>query len=150
MPALKSALVKLKPRSLSAESGDVRDRGGGGPVDLAFRARRCIAGAGTASVAGQIAAWLWFTVYFANFAEAIAEGRGKARADTLRATQTETPAKRLASLAAVETETVSSRDAQRRAISYWSRPATSSRPTARWSRASPRSTNPRSPASPRR
>ena len=36
---------------------------------------------------GQIAAWLWFTVLFANFAEAMAEGRGKARADTLRATQ---------------------------------------------------------------
>ena len=34
---------------------------------------------------GQIAAWLWFTVLFANFAEAIAEGRGRAQADTLRA-----------------------------------------------------------------
>ena len=33
---------------------------------------------------GQIAAWLWFTVLFANFAEAMAEGRGKAQADTLR------------------------------------------------------------------
>ena len=47
------------------------------------------------AVVGQIAAWLWFTVYFANFAEAMAEGRGKARADALRATQAETPAKRL-------------------------------------------------------
>lgn len=45
--------------------------------------------------AGQIAAWLWFTVLFANFAEAVAEGRGKAQADTLRRTQTETMAKRL-------------------------------------------------------
>jgi K+-transporting ATPase ATPase B chain len=33
---------------------------------------------------GQIALWLWFTVLFANFAEAMAEGRGKAQADTLR------------------------------------------------------------------
>ncbi|MCF3933711.1 potassium-transporting ATPase subunit KdpB [Acuticoccus sp. M5D2P5] len=44
----------------------------------------------------QIAAWLWATVLFANFAEAMAEGRGKARADSLRATQAETMAKRLA------------------------------------------------------
>jgi K+-transporting ATPase ATPase B chain len=43
----------------------------------------------------QIAAWLWFTVLFGNFAEAIAEGRGKARADSLRATQQETSVKRL-------------------------------------------------------
>lgn len=44
-------------------------------------------GAG-AGVMAQIAAWLWFTVLFANFAEALAEGRGKARADALRSTQT--------------------------------------------------------------
>ncbi|MBE3560325.1 MAG: potassium-transporting ATPase subunit KdpB [Ktedonobacteraceae bacterium] len=40
--------------------------------------------------------WLWFTVLFANFAEAMAEGRGKAQADTLRRTRTTTMAKRLA------------------------------------------------------
>jgi K+-transporting ATPase ATPase B chain len=50
----------------------------------------------SAAVIGQIAVWLWFTVYFANFAEAMAEGRGKARADALRAAQAETPAKRMA------------------------------------------------------
>src|SRR5438067_163430 len=43
----------------------------------------------------QIILWLWFTVLFANFAEAMAEGRGKAQADTLRKTKTETVAKRL-------------------------------------------------------
>jgi len=43
----------------------------------------------------QITIWLWFTVLFANFAEAMAEGRGKAQADTLRKTKTETMAKRL-------------------------------------------------------
>src|SRR5579872_6632226 len=48
-----------------------------------------------AAFSGQIAAWLWFTVLFANFAEAVAEGRGKAQADTLRRTRTETMAKRL-------------------------------------------------------
>src|SRR5208283_5647546 len=40
----------------------------------------------------QIALWLWFTVLFANFAEAMAEGRGKAQADNLRRTRTETQA----------------------------------------------------------
>jgi K+-transporting ATPase ATPase B chain len=42
-----------------------------------------------------IVGWLWFTVIFANLAEAVAEGRGKAQADTLRATTTETSARRL-------------------------------------------------------
>ncbi|HEV7642734.1 MAG TPA: potassium-transporting ATPase subunit KdpB [Pyrinomonadaceae bacterium] len=41
----------------------------------------------------QITLWLWFTVLFANFAEAMAEGRGKAQADTLRKARTETTAK---------------------------------------------------------
>ena len=45
----------------------------------------------------QIVVWLWFTVLFANFAEAVAEGRGKAQADTLRKTRTETRAKRILS-----------------------------------------------------
>jgi K+-transporting ATPase ATPase B chain len=43
--------------------------------------------------AGLVATWLWFTVLFANFAEAVAEGRGKAQADTLRAARTETLAR---------------------------------------------------------
>ena len=42
----------------------------------------------------QITAWLWLTVLFANFAEAMAEGRGKAQADTLRRAKTETVANR--------------------------------------------------------
>src|SRR6476659_8813271 len=45
--------------------------------------------------AAQITIWLWFTVLFANFAEGMAEGRGKAQADTLRKTKTETMAHRL-------------------------------------------------------
>ena len=45
----------------------------------------------------QIVVWLWFTVIFANFAEAVAEGRGKAQAEALRKTRTETVAKRLRS-----------------------------------------------------
>ena len=41
-------------------------------------------GPGGISFTGQVALWLWFTVLFANFAEAMAEGRGKAQADELR------------------------------------------------------------------
>jgi K+-transporting ATPase ATPase B chain len=44
-----------------------------------------------------VAVWLWFTVLFANFAEAMAEGRGKAQADTLRRSRRDTPAKKLTS-----------------------------------------------------
>jgi potassium-transporting ATPase ATP-binding subunit len=43
----------------------------------------------------QITLWLWFTVLFANFAEAVAEGRGKAQADSLRKSRTQTKARRL-------------------------------------------------------
>src|ERR1035437_1801285 len=43
----------------------------------------------------QIAIWLWFTVLFANFAEAIAEGRGKAQADSLRKNRTQTIARKM-------------------------------------------------------
>jgi len=65
-----------------------------------FFLRDLISGAGTvvgtnALFSGQITVWLWFTVLFANFAEAVAEGRGKAQADALRRTRTETKAKRL-------------------------------------------------------
>ncbi|HEX7330531.1 MAG TPA: potassium-transporting ATPase subunit KdpB [Pyrinomonadaceae bacterium] len=50
----------------------------------------------------QITLWLWFTVLFANFAEAMAEGRGKAQADNLRKSRTETIAHRVRSGAATE------------------------------------------------
>ncbi len=59
--------------------------------DLAF-------GMGNILFESQIALWLWFTVLFANFAEAVAEGRGKAQAEALRKTRTETTAKKLASV----------------------------------------------------
>ncbi|HKX33114.1 MAG TPA: potassium-transporting ATPase subunit KdpB [Blastocatellia bacterium] len=50
----------------------------------------------------QITLWLWFTVLFANFAEAMAEGRGKAQADNLRKTRTETTANKLLPGGAIE------------------------------------------------
>jgi K+-transporting ATPase ATPase B chain len=52
-------------------------------------------GTGLPLFTGQVAFWLWFTVLFANFAEAMAEGRGKAQAATLRKAKTETTAVRL-------------------------------------------------------
>jgi potassium-transporting ATPase ATP-binding subunit len=54
----------------------------------------------------QITLWLWFTVLFANFAEAMAEGRGKAQAETLRKARAETAARKL--LADGKTETIAS------------------------------------------
>jgi K+-transporting ATPase ATPase B chain len=57
--------------------------------------RDLLAGAGNYGFSFQIILWLWITVLFANFAEAVAEGRGKAQAATLRRTKTETVAKRL-------------------------------------------------------
>jgi K+-transporting ATPase ATPase B chain len=54
----------------------------------------------------QIMAWLWVTLLFANFAEAVAEGRGKAQAATLRKARIDTQAKRLASAQATRTEQV--------------------------------------------
>jgi K+-transporting ATPase ATPase B chain len=56
---------------------------------------RDLLSAGDALFTGQLAAWLWFTVLFANFAEAMAEGRGRAQADALRRARTETTAKKL-------------------------------------------------------
>jgi len=57
-------------------------------------AAREVAGGGVNAFIGvQIAIWLWFTVLFANFAEAVAEGRGKARADAFRATRSNARAK---------------------------------------------------------
>jgi potassium-transporting ATPase ATP-binding subunit len=52
-------------------------------------------GEAPAGFIGSIALWLWFTVLFANFSEALAEGRGKAQAESLRKARQDTPAKRL-------------------------------------------------------
>jgi potassium-transporting ATPase ATP-binding subunit len=58
-------------------------------------ARDLVTGGQDLAFSGQIILWLWFTLIFANFAEALAEGRGKAQADSLRRTRTEMTAKRL-------------------------------------------------------
>jgi K+-transporting ATPase ATPase B chain len=58
---------------------------------------RDFAGGTGSGFSGQISLWLWITVWFANFAEAVAEGRGKAQAEALRRAKTDLKAKRLAS-----------------------------------------------------
>jgi potassium-transporting ATPase ATP-binding subunit len=92
--ALGDSFVKLNPRTMMKNPVMfVVEVGAAMTTVLAVRDI-----ATTSSLAGftfQITLWLWFTVLFANFAEAMAEGRGKAQADTLRKTKTETTARRL-------------------------------------------------------
>ncbi|MGB9180593.1 MAG: potassium-transporting ATPase subunit KdpB [Pyrinomonadaceae bacterium] len=92
--ALLDALVKLNPRTMMknpvmfvVEVGSV--------ITTLLLVRDTLAHASNIVFDLQITLWLWFTVLFANFAEAMAEGRGKAQADTLRKAKTETIANRL-------------------------------------------------------
>ena len=57
--------------------------------------RDLVTGGGSLGFSFQINLWLWFTRLFANFAEAVAEGRGKAQADSLRKARKDTMARRL-------------------------------------------------------
>ncbi len=66
--------------------------------------RDLLAGRGHYGFALQINIWLWFTLLFANFAEAVAEGRGKAQAATLRRAKTETTANRLRADGSIEVD----------------------------------------------
>ena len=75
----------------------------GAVITTILCARDLAVGAPIAGFTFQITLWLWFTVLFANFAEAMAEGRGKAQADTLRKTKTETTARREQSAGRTET-----------------------------------------------
>src|SRR6266436_3710925 len=94
VPAIGSAFVKLNPRTLIKN-----------PVMFVLEVvtalttviliRDLFIGGGHILFEFQIILWLWFTVLFANFAEAVAEGRGKAQADTLRRQRTQTQAKLL-------------------------------------------------------
>src|SRR6478736_707185 len=69
----------------------------GAALTTVYLIRDIVTGAAGIGFTIQITLWLWFTVLFANFAEAMAEARGKAQADTLRKTKTDAPAKRLTS-----------------------------------------------------
>ncbi|HTI39737.1 MAG TPA: potassium-transporting ATPase subunit KdpB [Vicinamibacterales bacterium] len=88
------ALVKLHPRTMAKNPVMFVVEAGSVLTTLAL-VRDAIAGRGSLGFEIQITFWLWLTVLFANFAEAMAEGRGKAQADTLRRTRTETVANRL-------------------------------------------------------
>src|SRR6202142_1656818 len=99
--ALVDALVKLDPRTMMKNPVMFVVEGGSlGTTVLLFGGKQSF------GFNLQITLWLWFTVLFANFAEAMAEGRGKAQADTLRKARSETVARRL--LANGEIETVAS------------------------------------------
>src|SRR5262249_25899752 len=98
VPAIGQAFVKLNPATLIKN-----------PVMFVLEivtalttvilVRDLFTGGGNIGFEFQIVIWLWFTVLFANFAEAVAEGRGKAQAETLRKARTETRAKRIQSVA---------------------------------------------------
>jgi K+-transporting ATPase ATPase B chain len=92
--AMVDALRKLDPR-LVAKNPVMFVVEAGGVVTTLLFLRDLLLGVGRPAFDGQITLWLWFTVLFANFAEAMAEGRGKAQADALRKTRTETTARRL-------------------------------------------------------
>ncbi len=92
--AIKDALAKLNPKTL-ARNPVIFVTEVVAALVTAFWLRDLFGQTGTAWFSAQIAAWLWFTVLFANFAEAVAEGRGKAQAEALRRTRTDTMAKRL-------------------------------------------------------
>ncbi len=97
LPAIRSAFTKFDPRSLIknpvmfvVEIVSV--------LTTVILLRDLLTGAGQIAFELQIVLWLWFTLLFANFSEAIAEGRGKAQADSLRKTRTEIQAKLLKGL----------------------------------------------------
>ncbi len=94
LPAIGGAFRKLDPRDLAKNPVMFVVEVVAALVSVLFL-RDLITGAKGLAFSGQIILWLWFTVLFANFAEAVAEGRGKAQADSLRKTRTETQAKLL-------------------------------------------------------
>ncbi|HVB57796.1 MAG TPA: potassium-transporting ATPase subunit KdpB [Candidatus Acidoferrales bacterium] len=92
--AIKESFVKLNPR-LVAKNPVMFVVEVGAALTTAFVIKDALAGLHDVFFGTQIALWLWFTVLFANFAEAMAEARGKAQADTLRKTKTDTIARKL-------------------------------------------------------
>ncbi|MQW86746.1 potassium-transporting ATPase subunit KdpB [Sinorhizobium saheli] len=105
LPATKAAFVKLDPRQLVRNPVIFVTEVVAAMVTLFF-VRDLVSAGGSPLFSGQIAAWLWFTVLFATFAEAVAEGRGKAQADFLRRTKSELTAHRLLSPEGRETKEI--------------------------------------------
>ena len=94
IPAVGGAFTKLNPRTL-AKNPVMFVVATVSVLTTVLFLRDLATGNGNLGFSFQINLWLWFTVLFANFAEAVAEGRGKAQADSLRKTRTETQAKLL-------------------------------------------------------
>ena len=93
--ALKQGVVKLDPRQLW-RNPVIFVTAVVAAMTTLLGLRDLASGVEGALVALHISVWLWLCAYFANFAEALAEGRGKARADTLRSTKSETRVRVLA------------------------------------------------------
>ena len=91
-PAIRDAFKKLDPRYLAKNPVMFVVEIGSMMTSIAFISDLSQGNRHEALFSGQIALWLWFTVLFANFAEAMAEGRGKAQAENLRKARTETKA----------------------------------------------------------
>ncbi|CAN7272567.1 potassium-transporting ATPase subunit KdpB [Pararhizobium sp. LjRoot238] len=94
IPAIGSAFAKLNPRTL-AKNPVMFVVAVVSTLTTILFLRDLVTGGEGLGFSLQLNIWLWFTVLFANFAEAVAEGRGKAQADSLRKTRTETQAKLL-------------------------------------------------------
>jgi potassium-transporting ATPase ATP-binding subunit len=92
--AIRDSFIKLHPISM-AKNPVMFVVEVGAAFTTAVVLRDLLKGATDLGFTFQIALWLWLTVLFANFAEAMAEWRGKAQADALRETRTETTAKRI-------------------------------------------------------
>jgi len=92
--AIRESFIKLNPMMV-AKNPVMFVVEVGAALTTIFVIKGLFTGAGGALFGIQIALWLWFTVVFANFAEAMAEARGKAQADALRKTKTDTMARKL-------------------------------------------------------
>jgi K+-transporting ATPase ATPase B chain len=94
IPAVGAAFTKLNPRALARNPVMFVVATVSALTTVLFL-RDLAVGNGNLGFSFQVNLWLWFTVLFANFAEAVAEGRGKAQAESLRKSRTETQAKLL-------------------------------------------------------
>ena len=92
--AIRESFLKLNPAKV-AKNPVMFVVEVGAALTTVFVVKDAFSGAGGTLFGIQIALWLWFTVVFANFAEAMAEARGKAQADALRKTKTDTMARKL-------------------------------------------------------
>ncbi|WP_298377018.1 potassium-transporting ATPase subunit KdpB [uncultured Bradyrhizobium sp.] len=94
VPAISSAFVKLDPR-LMVKNPVMFVVEIVATLTTVIFIRDLVTGGANLAFTFQIILWLWFTVLFANFAEAVAEGRGKAQAESLKKTRTDSQAKLL-------------------------------------------------------